>query len=122
MKRMAPGNTNTWYLEVSGTEESMRFSTREPRTVYHLKTTGRTQGWTRIDMGAEYAFPTITGPIFEPGFSDIFQQMLAAFLWEFDTDKPADFFGTALPEEAAVSHRIFTAALESHRTGRKVQL
>ena len=32
-KRLAPGEMNTWFLEVLGTEGGVRFSTKEPKTV-----------------------------------------------------------------------------------------
>jgi predicted dehydrogenase len=35
-KRMAPGQTNTLFIEVFGTEGSVRFSTREPKAFYFL--------------------------------------------------------------------------------------
>ncbi|MCX6929218.1 MAG: gfo/Idh/MocA family oxidoreductase, partial [Verrucomicrobia bacterium] len=73
--------------------------------------------------GYEPAFPTITGPIFEFGFSDSILQMWAAFLYELAQRKPLKrFAGCVTPEETAVSHEIFTAALESQRHGVTVTL
>jgi len=53
------------------------------------------------DMGHEVTYKSITGGIFEFGFSDAVLQMWAAFLHE-------------LVKGVARSHRLFTAALESH--------
>ncbi len=121
-KRMAPGQTNTWFLEVYGTKGSARFSTHEPRAFYSLETKGREQAWSRLDTGYETAIPTITGAIFEFGFTDTFLQMLGAFMYEFREDGKTHPFGVVTPEETALSHRVMTAALESHRTGARVAL
>ncbi len=121
-KRMAPGATNNWFIEVYGTEGSARFSTHNPRAFDFLTTNGKEQGWTRMDIGSQSAIPTITGRIFEFGFSDAILQMIGAFILELsenDFDHP---FGNVTPEETAWSHELFTAALESHRTGRRITL
>ena len=119
-KRMAPGATNTWFIEVCGTEASARFSTHDPRSFYHLETLGKEQGWTRTDIGADFWAPSITGPIFETGFSDGFQQMIAAYLGEFDNAGEGVRFCCGSVEETRMSHQILTAALESHKSGQKV--
>jgi hypothetical protein len=36
MDRMAPGETDTWYLDIRGTRFSARFSTKRPRTLETL--------------------------------------------------------------------------------------
>jgi predicted dehydrogenase len=119
-KRMAPGQTNTWFIEIYGTKGSARYSTHEPKAFYTLETSGREQGWTRTDIGPASFLPTITGGIFESGFSDSMLQMLAAYLWEFKKDGTNPPFPTAHPEETHWSHKIMTAALESQRTGNKI--
>ena len=43
---------------------------------------GGAQEWRVSDLGSQSAYPTITGAIFEFGFSDAIQQMWAAFLDE----------------------------------------
>ena len=43
---------------------------------------GGPQEWSVLDLGSQSAYPTVTGAIFETGFSDAIQQMLAAFLDE----------------------------------------
>lgn len=121
-KRMAPGATNTWFIEVYGTEGSARFSTHEPKAFYTLETRGKEQGWTCVDIGSQSAVPTITGGIFEFGFSDAFLQMMAAFMHEFRQDGKPHPFGMVTPEETVLSHRLMTAALESHKAGRRIDL
>ncbi|MGD0900618.1 MAG: Gfo/Idh/MocA family oxidoreductase, partial [Thermoguttaceae bacterium] len=82
MQRIAPGEKDTWYLEVLGTEASARFSTKNPKRLELLQYQGGEQVWGRIDMGHDTAFKSITGGIFEFGFSDAILQMWAAFLAE----------------------------------------
>lgn len=121
-KRMMPGATNTWFLEVYGTEGSAKFTTRDPRVFYFLKMDGNEQGWTRIDLGARSAIPTVTGGIFEFGFSDAFQQMLGAFMYEF-TDHPEKHpFRTVTPEETEWSHKVLTAALQSDKEKKQISI
>ncbi|MDR1723526.1 MAG: Gfo/Idh/MocA family oxidoreductase [Tannerella sp.] len=122
MKRMAPGATNDWFLEVYGTEGSARFSTSNPRAFYWLESRGREQGWTRVDCGSQSAIASITGRIFEFGFPDAFQQMLGAFMNEFSERPEKHPFRTVTLGETALSHLVFSAALESHRTGRRVEI
>lgn len=114
MKRMAPTETNTWYLEVLGTECGARFSTKEPKTLWTYRRE-KEQIWSKTDLGFTMPFPTITGGIFEPGFPDILQQMWAAFLAE-RAGQLGDRFGCATPDEVVTSHEIWDAALQSHRT------
>lgn len=121
-KRMAPGATNNWFIEIYGTEGSAAFSTHDPKAFRYLSTTGREQGWTRVDIGSQSAIPSITGGIFEFGFSDAFQQMLGAYIKELSGSPDKHPFGTVTPEETRWSHELFTAALESHRSGVKVLL
>jgi predicted dehydrogenase len=116
-KRIAPGETNTWYLRVLGTRFSAEFSTKSPKTLRTLPySPGGPQAWHVQDLGYQSAYPTITGGIFEFGFSDSLLQMWAAFCDEVthrgQTVQP---FLCATPEETALSHRLFTAALESQR-------
>ncbi len=113
MKRLAPGATNTWFIEILGTEGGVRFSTAEPKTLW-LFERGKEQWWKRTELGFVTQFKTVTGGIFEPGFPDVIQQMWAAFLME-RAGGLGDRFGCATPEEAVTSHEIFAAALESQR-------
>lgn len=123
IQRIAPGQKNTWYFEVLGTKASARFSTKDANAVEILECTGGEQSWRKIDMGHEMAFKSITGGIFECGFSDAVLQMWAAFLYELENDKPLKKFAAcATPEETAISHHLFTAALESHENSTTVSL
>jgi len=122
-QRIAPGEKNTWYLKVLGTKTSVSFSTKNPKRLQVLEYDGGEQVWGQIDMGHETAFPAITGGIFEFGFSDAILQMWAAFLHELKHgETPGKFSGCATPEETALSHRLFTAALESQENGTTVRI
>ena len=113
-KRMAPGQTNTWYIEIDGLASSARFSTREPKSLYYSIAGEKEQPWIRLDMGYTPTVPTITGSIFEFGFSDALLQMWAAFLLELEKGTPP-VFGCFTPEETRLSHALLTAALDSNR-------
>ena len=121
-KRMAPGATNNWFIEVYGTEGSATFSTHNPKAFNFLTTSGKEQGWTRIDIGSQSAIPTITGGIFEFGFSDAFQQMIGAFMQELSGNETNHPFKNVTPEETRWSHELFTAALESDRTRKSIKI
>ncbi|MCB8932925.1 MAG: Gfo/Idh/MocA family oxidoreductase [Fimbriimonadaceae bacterium] len=120
-KRISPGDTNTWSLRILGTKNSAEFSTRHPKTLRTMPyEPGGPQAWREEDLGYAGATQTITGSIFEFGFTDAILQMWAAYLEELAGNRPA--FPCATPEEALASHRLFTAALESQRTGRTVEV
>ena len=113
-QRIAPGEKDTWRIEILGTKASARFSTKNPKCLEILEYHGDEQIWQRIDTGYDPVFKTITGGIFEFGFTDAILQMWAAFVYELASRKtPARFAGCVTPEEAALSHRLFSAALES---------
>ena len=112
MKRMAPTETNTWFIEILGTDGGVKYSTKEPKTLWTFQR-GKEQTWTKTDLGFNGPFATITGGIFETGFPDCFQQMLAAYVAERDGFLDGRF-GCATPEEAVMSHKLFDAALQSH--------
>lgn len=109
MKRLAPGETNSWSIEVLGTKKSVRFSTKQPKTLHEA--VGNV--WSTTDLGHACAYPVATGAIFEFGFPDALLQMWAAFLAERD-GRLQDRFGCATPEEALLSHRLWAAALKSN--------
>lgn len=115
MKRLAPGETNTWFLEVLGTEGGVRYTTKEPKTLW-LFENGKEQFWKKTDLGFGTPFKTVTGGIFEPGFPDVIQQMWAAFLME-RSGKLNGRTGCATVDEAVATQVIFAAALESHASG-----
>jgi len=115
-QRISPGQKNTFYLEILGTKASARFSTRNPKRLNWLEYSGGEQVWGSAETGHDTAFKTITGGIFEFGFSDAILQMWAAFLHEFVTRRPMKrFAGCPTLEEAALSHRLFSAALDSQK-------
>jgi len=119
-KRIAPGQKNTWELTAIGMSGGVRFSTKNPKLVEVFDITdvagvGREQTWRRIDAGSRSVWPTVTGANFESGFSDSILQMWAAFLAERE-GVLGPRFGTVRPEEAALTHRIYEAAIRSHET------
>lgn len=115
MKRMAPGETNTWFIEVLGTEGGVKYSTKDSKALWVFEP-GKQQAWQRLDLGHQSVFKTVTGGIFEFGFPDSFLQMWAAFLAE-RAGKLENKFGCVTVDEAVASHRIFAAALESANLG-----
>ena len=118
MKRIAPGETNTWTIEIDGTRASIAYSTKLPKTLRLLEyEPGRPQAWQHVDLGSRSAYAHATGAIFELGFSDAILQMLAAFLDELAHGRAGMLqpFHCATPEEARTTHLLFTAALESQR-------
>ena len=123
-KRIAPGHANTWFIRVLGTAFSAAFSTQNPKQVRTLPyTPGGEQAWHVIDVPHQSAYATITGAIFEFGFSDAILQMWAAFCDELvhgaDIKQP---FHCATPDEPAHSHALFTAAIASQRTEQTISI
>ncbi len=121
MKRIDPGHKNTWEFEAIGMDGGVRFSTRNPKAVQVFTKTivagiGTEQAWQTIEAGSQSVWPTVTGAIFETGFSDSILQMWAAYLAERE-GLLGDRFGCALPAEAAFTHRIYDAAIRSHESG-----
>jgi predicted dehydrogenase len=122
-QRIAPGERNTWYIKILGTKAAAKFSTKNPRRLELLEYRGGEQAWQQVDMGQETAFKTITGGIFEFGFSDAILQMWASYVYELTKGRPLKpFAGCVTPEETALSHQLFTAALASQRQSRVVSL
>jgi predicted dehydrogenase len=116
-KRIAPGEGNSWFIRVIGTKRSMIYSTKYPKTLKVMDyEPGGPQAWQHIDLGYESAYPTITGSIFEFGFTDSILQMWAAFCDELTNgrDKMKQPFYCVTPQETHQSHLIFTQALESY--------
>ncbi|MFP5282986.1 MAG: Gfo/Idh/MocA family protein [Actinomycetes bacterium] len=121
MKRIAPGEKNTWEFAAQGMDGGVRFSTKNPKrvdvfSVVDVPGGGREQVWSTLDAGSQSVWPTVTGPNFESGFSDTILQMWAAFLAERERAL-GDRFGCATVEEAVLTHRIYAAAIRSHQTG-----
>jgi predicted dehydrogenase len=112
MKRIAPGETNTWYIEVLGTQGGVKYSTKDTKALWTFKCE-KEQVWQRTDLGFKgMPFQTITGGIFEPGFPDCFMQMLAAYVAE-RAGALNGRFGCVTPQEALDSHYVFNASLKS---------
>jgi predicted dehydrogenase len=120
LKRLAPGETNSWFIEILGTDGGVKYSTKEPKTLWTFQR-GKEQSWQRTDLGFQGPFPTITGGIFEPGFPDCILQMWAALLAE-RAGILGDRFGCVTPDEAVRSHELFAAALQSQAEKRAVEL
>jgi predicted dehydrogenase len=120
--RIAPGQTNTWYIEIFGDKCSARWNSCNPKILELLEyqsgggaggASGGDQTWRQIQTGYEATYPTITGGIFEFGFTDAILQMWAAYVSELvGQPKPGLMSTCVKPEEVAVSHDIFTAALQ----------
>lgn len=112
--RIAPGETDSWYLKVLGTKKSYYFNTKNPKLLEFMHyEAGGSQCWQREDLGYTPIAPCITGGIFEFGFTDAILQMWAAFVDEL-AGGDANGFPCASVEETAKSHALFTAALKSH--------
>lgn len=121
MKRIAPSETNTWYIEIIGTEGGVKFSTKEPKTLWTFTIEGGSQKWQKEDLGFKAVLDTITGGIFETGFPDCFMQMLGAYFAE-RAGELGDKFHCATPEEALYAHKLFNAALISQEEGNVVKI
>ena len=119
--RIAPGESNTWYIRILGMKKSALFSTKQPRQWQWMDYQGGTQSWNTEDLGYGSVFPAITGKIFEFGFADAIQQMWAAFVDEL-AGGTANGFPCASPSEAAAHHAVLTAALQSGLENRVVSV
>ena len=112
MQRIAPGEKNSWYIEILGTRTSVRYSTRDPKRLELLEYTGGEPVWGHLHTGHETAFKTVTGSIFEFGFPDAILQMWAAFLHELVCGQPLKCFAACVtPAEVALSHQLFTCRI-----------
>ncbi len=120
-KRIAPGQSNTFFFEAVGMDGGVRFSTRSPQVLERFSLVDGEQVWSQVQPGHRSVWPTVTGGIFEFGFPDALLQMWAAYLAE-RAGELGDRFGTATPAEALAAHRVFDAALRSHETGSAVAL
>lgn len=112
-RRMSPGSTNRWHLTITGVDCAARFSTDDPGAFHYTASWGKEQAWSRVNLGFKPMLPTVTGGIFEFGFCDAMQQMIAAFMLELDGQEVE--FGLFTPEETRLSHALCTAALRSHK-------
>jgi predicted dehydrogenase len=115
-RRIAPGQMNSWSFEALGMDGGVRFSTRTPTTLQRFARRDGEQVWEDVQPGNVSAWPTISGGIFEFGFSDALLQMWASYLAE-RAGALGDRFGTATVDEAVGAHRVFDAALRSAKSG-----
>jgi len=120
-KRVAPGEMNTWRMRVVGMEGGVEFSTRYPQSFKVMTIRDGQQVWEERMAGSQSAQPTITGPIFEFGFTDALLQMWAAYFAE-RAGELGEAFGCATPAEALASHELFDAALLSSAGRRTIDL
>lgn len=104
-QRIAPGQKDTWYVEVLGMKKCARYSSKNTNSIETLDyTIGKEQAWQQIDMGHEVAFKSITGGIFKFGFSDSILQMWAAYLYELVYGQPLKKFqGASLQKKLRLS-------------------
>jgi len=119
-KRMAPGCTDNWYFEIYGLKASAKFTSASPNNFTYTADWGKEQAWASVNVGYKTMIPTITGPIFEFGFTDAILQMWAAFMAELEGREVP--FGCFRPEESRLSHTLQTAALLSKAEQRIVPL
>ena len=120
-KRLAPTETNTWFLEILGTRGGVKFSTKTPKTLQIFAVQNGVQSWNYVDLGHKSAFETVTGGIFEFGFPDSILQMLGAFAAE-RAGVLGEKFGMVTPDEAVQSHEIWAAARRSFEEKRAVEI
>lgn len=123
-KRVAPGHANTWFIRIIGTECSAEYSTKTPKQLAVMPyQPGQEQAWHVVDVPYQSAYSTITGGIFEFGFTDSILQMWAAFCDEVvHRAQMTQPFHCVTPQETLGSHELFTAALQSALTKQTVNL
>lgn len=112
MKRLAPGQMNTWSISILGTKGGVKYSTKWPKSLFVFD--GR--DWIMRDVGHTTVHPVVTGGIFEFGFPDALLQMWAAYFAERE-QMLGERFGCATPDEALLSHKLWAAAQDSHDSG-----
>ena len=121
MKRIAPGESNTFFFSAIGMTGGVRFSTKNPVVYHTFALRNGEQVWSEIQPGHVSNWPVITGHIFEFGFPDALLQMWAAYFAERE-GKLGDKFACASVSEVVDSHRTFAAAMKSHETRTEVAL
>lgn len=121
MKRIAPGESNTFFFSAIGMTGGVRFSTKNPAVYHTFELRNGEQIWSEIQPGHVTNWPVITGHIFEFGFPDALLQMWAAYLAERE-GKLGDKFACASVSEVVDSHRAFAAAMKSHTTCTEINI
>jgi predicted dehydrogenase len=123
--RISPGHANTWRIHIEGTALSAAYSTQHTKLLRSLPyTPGGPQEWHTAEMPYQSAYPAISGGIFEFGFSDALLQLWAAFCDELVHGREGmrQPLYCLTPEETALGHQLFTAALASQRSGQTIHL
>ena len=121
MKRIAPGESNTFFFSALGMDGGVRFSTKNPAVYHTFALRNGEQVWSEIQPGHVTNWPVITGHIFEFGFPDALLQMWAAYFAERE-GKLGDRFACASVEEVINSHKAFAAAMKSHETHSEIAI
>jgi predicted dehydrogenase len=112
MKRLAPGELNSWWIEVLGTDGGGKYNSCDTKG-YRSYIRKNGNQWQRTELGfASMAYSVESGGIFEPGFADCLMQMFAAFVAEKE-GMLNDRTGCVKPEDAVYSQLLFAAALRS---------
>jgi predicted dehydrogenase len=119
MKRIAPGEANTWRLRALGMDGGVEFSTASPKALHRFTVRDGRQLWDTLQTGSQSAFKTVTGPIFEFGFADAILQMWAAYLAE-RAGALGGRLGCVTPAEALAAHEVLAAAQSSAAGGAAV--
>ncbi len=123
MHRIMPGEMNTMYLNIFGTRASAKFSLRNPKQMQILDYTGGDQTWQTVEPGFVTPYKTITGKAYEFGALDAIMQMVSAFMYELcHGERLSRAAACPTPQEMHGCHKLFTAALESHRTSQTIVL
>ena len=121
MKRIAPGESNTFFFSAIGMTGGVRFSTKNPAVYHTFALRNGEQVWSEIQPGHVTNWPVITGHIFEFGFPDALLQMWAAYFAERE-GALGERFACASVSEVIDSHRVFAAAMKSHESRTEVAL
>jgi predicted dehydrogenase len=121
MKRIAPGESNTFFFSAIGMTGGVRFSTKNPAVYHTFALRNGEQVWSEIQPGHVTNWPVITGHIFEFGFPDALLQMWAAYFAERE-GKLGDRFACATVAEVIGSHKAFAAAMKSHEKHAEISL
>lgn len=123
-KRIMPGHANTWFIRVVGTQGAAEFSTQNPKVLRQIyrDASNASPSWQWEEVAHRSVFSSVTGSIFEFGFSDAILQMLAAFLEEVVGANVPALWRCVSPEETHLSHQLFTAALQSQADGAPIDI
>ena len=126
-KRIAPGETNTWFIEILGTEFSAEFSTEEPEDAAHCWPTGRasrragrrsTSATSRLSRPSPAASSSSASPTHPADVGGVLRRAGAR-----RETGCASRLRVPRPRRRHAHHRVLTAAVgDPGRTGQTVQL